>query len=93
MASIQHEPVPVTQARTHLPELVNRAYYKGEITAIKRGSRGKPIAAVVPWALVELLEALEDRIDARDAEKVLARIKRGEEATVPADAVWKDLGL
>jgi len=49
-------------------------------------SRRKSVAAV-------LRELLEDRADARDARKILKRVRDGKEKTIPATEVYHKLGL
>lgn len=58
------------EARKNLAELVNRAAYTGERTVVTR--HGKPVAALVPVADLELLSALEDRLDREAALAALA---------------------
>ena len=43
--------------------------------------------------LETLREALEDEQDVQDAENILARIRSGEEETIPFDEVVTQLGL
>jgi len=50
--------------------VVNRASYAKERVALTR--YGHTMAAIVPAEDLDLLEAMEDRIDADDARKVLA---------------------
>ena len=57
------------EARAHLPEALNRVAYGGE--RLRIGKRGKPLAALVSIADLELLERLEDESDARAARKAL----------------------
>jgi prevent-host-death family protein len=52
-----HE-VPVTQARAEFADLVNRVVYGGERIVVTR--HGKPIAALVSAADLDLLERLAD---------------------------------
>lgn len=51
--------IPVTQARAELAELVNRVAYSGERVVLTR--HGRPLAALVSGADLELLEALGDQ--------------------------------
>jgi DNA-binding XRE family transcriptional regulator len=49
---------------------------------------GRPEWAVLPYAEYQrLLERLEDLQDALDADRILARVARGEEELVPAEVV------
>ncbi len=59
--------------RSNLSEAVNRAAYGGERIVLNR--RGKPVAALVPIADIELLEELENEADIRAARK--ARKEKG----------------
>jgi prevent-host-death family protein len=71
--------------RQNFADIINRAAYGGERIVVHR--RGKPIAAVVPIADVELLEHLEDEIDVAAARKAL------KERTIPWRTVKKKLRL
>lgn len=55
---------------------------------------GKPLSVLLPIAEYEaLIERLEDLEDLEDAREVLARIERGEEQTIPWEAVKAEHGL
>ncbi len=75
-----------SSARANFAEIVNRAEYAGERTIVHR--RKKPVAAVVPFEDLKLLEELEDQSDIRDARK--ARKERGR---IPWSQIKKDLKL
>ncbi|MFL6094049.1 MAG: type II toxin-antitoxin system Phd/YefM family antitoxin [Blastococcus sp.] len=79
--------MPVSDARDHLADVVNRAAYSGEAVYITR--RGRRLAAIVP---AEVLEAIEAAEDAADVEAVLAARAEGG-AAVPWDEVKAELGL
>ena len=67
--------MPTTRLRDDLADTLNRVAYKGERIVLER--RGKRVAVLVPVEDLDLLEALEDRIDveaAREALKSRARI-------------------
>jgi prevent-host-death family protein len=66
------------EARANLAELVSRAAYGGERIVI--GRHKKDLAALVPVADAEILERLEDEIDAREARK--AEKERGPNVTL-----------
>ena len=68
--------VSVSKLKDALSEYLNRAAYGGERIVV--ASRGKPKAAVIGVADLELLEELEDAQSAREA---LAAYQAGE--TVP----------
>jgi prevent-host-death family protein len=76
-------------ARDQLADALNRVAYRGERIIIER--RGKSLAAVVPMEDLELLQALEDRIDLEEAREALAEAQR--EGTVPWEQVKAELGL
>jgi prevent-host-death family protein len=76
-------------ARDQLADALNRVAYRGERIIIER--RGKSLAAVVPMEDLELLQALEDRIDLEEAREALAEAER--EGTVPWEQVKAELGL
>lgn len=82
---------PVAKARERFTDILNRAAYGRERVVIER--RGKRIAAVVPVEDLDLIEALEDRIDLEDARKALADMNRKGEKPIPWAKVKKDLGL
>ena len=63
------ESLPVGKVRDQFAEALNQVAYRGERIWIER--RGKDVAAPVPIEDVELLEALEDRIDLEDARAAL----------------------
>jgi prevent-host-death family protein len=75
--------ISVVEARKKLPELMNRAFYAGDRAIIER--RGKKLAAVVSIEDLELLQALEDKLDLAAAKKALA------EAKGKAPVSWKKL--
>jgi prevent-host-death family protein len=77
------------EARKQIGEVINRAAYGKERVILTR--RGKPVAAVVPIEDVETLEALEDRLDIEEANRVLDAVE--EEGTTPFDQVKRELGL
>lgn len=58
------------QARDRLSEVVNQVAYGKERVTLTR--RGKALAVIVPLEDLELLQALEDKIDLEEARKALA---------------------
>jgi prevent-host-death family protein len=78
-----------TQARAQFTDTLSRAAYGKERIRITR--HGKELAAVVPIEDLELLEALEDRIDLEDARAALAETK--DQGTIPWEKIKADLGL
>jgi len=79
------ETVSTTDLREHLSETLQKVGAKGERTIVTRS--GKQFAALVPIEDLELLEALEDRLDADEAQRLMA------EPTVPWEQVKAQLGL
>jgi prevent-host-death family protein len=76
-----------SDARKDFADVVNRAAYKGERIVLER--RGKNVAAIVPIEDLEMLEALEDRLDLEAAKRALA--EGGE--NVPWETLKAELGL
>jgi prevent-host-death family protein len=61
--------VDATKARAQFSELTNRVAFGKERVIIDRS--GKGVMAIVPIEDLELLEALEDKMDIDDAKKAL----------------------
>jgi len=78
--------VNVSSARDALGEIVNRVAYGKERVILAR--RGKRLAALIPIDELELLEALEDKIDLEAARKALKEPK-----TVSWEKVKAKIGL
>lgn len=77
------------EARDRFSEVINKAAFGDERVVIKR--HGKPIAAVVPFSVVELLHELERIIDIDEALKAL---KEGEaEGLTSLQNLKKEFGL
>jgi PHD/YefM family antitoxin component YafN of YafNO toxin-antitoxin module len=73
--------MPVSQARAELGPVTARAEYNGETTyLLKHGYRA---AAVVPVAVAELVEQIEDLLDRDAVAEVLAKLEAGTEESVP----------
>lgn len=87
--------VTTTEARDQFAELLNRAAYGGERVVLTR--RGKELAALISIEDLRLLERLieevEDRIDVEEARKALAEMEATGEEPIPAEELWKRLGL
>ncbi len=75
-----------SEARERFADTLNRVAYGGERVVLQR--HGKPAVALVPVEDLELLRALEDRIDLADARAALA-----EGGAVPWDRLKAELGL
>lgn len=76
----------VSQLRTHIADFVSRAAYAGERFAIKKN--GKLACAIVSIEDLELIEALEDKLDVEAAKKA-----RRKKTSVPWDKAKKKLGI
>jgi prevent-host-death family protein len=61
--------VTTTELRNASAEMLNRVQYQGDRVIVER--HGKPVAAIVSVDDLEILEALEDRIDLDAARKAL----------------------
>src|SRR6516162_10067002 len=61
------------KVRQAFAEMMNRVANGRERIVLHR--RGKDVAALIPLEDLTLLEALEDRLDVREAEKVLAKLQ------------------
>ena len=79
--------VTTAEARKNLAKIVNRVAYGNEPVVLTR--RGEEIAALVSMEELELLQLIEEHIDIEDARKALA----GPGKNIPAEKVWKELGL
>jgi prevent-host-death family protein len=65
--------ISATDGRNEFFELVNRATYQNERIRIER--HGKPVAAIVSYADLLKLEALEDDIESARLKKAMADSK------------------
>jgi antitoxin Phd len=79
--------ISTADARKHFADIVNKVAYGKEPIVLTR--RGQEVAALVSIDELELLQQIEDYIDIEDAKKALA--EPGE--NIPAEEVWKKLGL
>ena len=61
--------VSMTKARQDFTDIANRVMFGAERICIEKNN--KPAVAVVPVSDIELLEALEDKIDLEEALKAL----------------------
>lgn len=67
----QRQSVSATQLRENISEHIGRVRHGRERLVIEKNS--KPAAALISYKDLELLEALEDRLDILLAERVLAQ--------------------
>ena len=81
--------VNTVNARAQFSEIINRAAFGKERVTLTR--RGKEIVAVVPIEDVQLLEALEDKIDLDEARAALAEAKK--KGTISWEKIKKELGF
>ena len=79
--------ISTADARKDFANIVNKVAYGKESIVLTR--RGQEIAAIVSMEELELLQQIEDYIDIEDAKKAL----EGHVDNIPADEVWKQLGL
>ena len=79
--------ISTAEARKNFADIVNQVAYGKEAIVLTR--RGQEIAALVSMDELELLQQIEDYIDIEDAKKALEDTGR----SIPADEVWKQLGL
>ena len=79
--------VSTADARKNFADIVNKVTYGKEPIVLTR--RGQDVAALVSIEELELLQQIEDHIDIEDAKQALA--ESGE--NIPAEEVWKQLGL
>jgi hypothetical protein len=91
--SAEYAELPVSGARDHFSDIVNRAHYRGEITWVTRGRNRQRTAAIVPAWVVEAYEEMLDREDGRIATERLAEIRTGHADTTSADEVARHLDL
>ena len=78
-----------SEFRKDTAEIVNRVAYGRERVLV--GRHGKPVAALIPVEDLELLEYLEDQVDARTLRKARKAVER--EGAVPWPKVKADAGL
>lgn len=79
----------VSKAREMFAETVNRVAYTKERVMVER--RGKAVVAMVPVEDVELLQALEDRMDLSDVHAAIAEAKK--KGSKSFSKLKKELGL
>ena len=77
--------IAVIDARKDLADILNRASYGKERVVLTR--RGKDVAAIVPIDDLNMLEAIEDHMDLKESEAILARVRAGSEQLLSLDEV------
>ena len=80
--------IAAKKLREEMADTLNRVAYGGERFIVER--RGKDVVAVVSVEDLEVLEAIEDRIDFDEARRILADTRQ---KPVPWTKVKKQLGL
>ena len=80
--------VAATKLRTTISDLLDRVVHHGERVAVER--YGKPVAALVSPEDLELLEAIEDRMDIEAARKALSEPGRRSWDEVRAELALQD---
>jgi prevent-host-death family protein len=77
----------VSQARDDFGQTVDRVHHRRERVRITK--HGRPLVALVPAEDLDLLEALEDKLDLEAVREALAESSD----RIPYDRVRKELGL
>jgi len=80
--------IATRKLRQRMSDAMNRVAYGGERMIIER--RGKKIAALVSVEDLELLEAIQDRIDLEEARRLLADPRQ---KPIPWSKVKRQLGF
>ncbi|MCK4934609.1 MAG: type II toxin-antitoxin system Phd/YefM family antitoxin [Simkaniaceae bacterium] len=83
-----HE-ITFSDARAQLTDVTNDVAFRGDRVVITRN--GKQHVAIVPIDDLEMIEALEDKMDLKDAKNALADTKK--RGTVSWKDVKRNLGL
>ncbi len=84
-----NEAVTTAAARKNFSDLINRVAYGKDRVVLTR--RNKPLAAVVPFEDIALMEEIEDREDLKAARTAIREAKR--KGTIPWTRIKKELGL
>lgn len=77
----------IANARENFSELVNLVNYKND--RIEIAKRNRTVAYIVSKNDFELLQKIEDFLDAKDADEILATSK----GTISHDELFKELGF
>ena len=80
--------VAATELRTAISDLLDRVVHHGERVAVER--YGKPVAALVSSEDLQLLEAIENRMDLEAARKALREPGRRSWDEVRAELALQD---
>lgn len=76
-------------ARDHFSDVLNRAAFGKERIVLTR--HGRDLAAVVPLEDLELLSAIENRMDLAEAKEALAEVEH--EGTISSSDLKREFGL
>lgn len=79
--------LPASKARERFADLLNEVSVRGDRVVLER--HGKTVAAMIPVADLQLLEALEDKYDIDSARETLAESDR----RIPWKKLKQRLGL
>lgn len=85
----ERRPLELTELRHRFAETINRVGFGKERVMLSR--HGNPVVALVPIEDLQLLEALEDRIDLEEARAALVEAKA--QGATPWEQVKAELGL
>jgi len=80
--------VTATELKNRIGATLNDVEFRGQRVVLKR--QGRPAAAIIPIEDLRLLERLEDELDVRELERVLADPN---EEWLTLDEVERDLDL
>ena len=81
--------LPISKARSEFTEILNKVHYQGERIIIQK--HDKNIGAIISIDDLELLEAIEDYLDIKEARAAIAEAK--EKGTTPWSEIEKELNL
>ena len=83
------ESINIGEVREKLADIVNKVAYAKERVVLKR--RGKDVAVIVSMDDLELIERMEDRLDAEEALKALEEFRASGEKGIPLAEVKQEL--
>jgi prevent-host-death family protein len=83
--------VPISKARENLAEVVSKVRYGGARYVLTRSNRRA--AAIVSMEDLALLEAIDERLDEQWAVEGIERARREAGEPIPAEDVFRELGL
>jgi prevent-host-death family protein len=86
--------IPVSEFKNEIAETLNRVIYAGERVLLQR--HNKDVVALVSMkelSILEEIEAMEDDVDLKEAQRVLQKIKSNETEVLSLDEAKKELDL